>query len=94
MHDIIDRIKLTMEYDVVNRLLAGNDTQCFTTEQYADARDAWIADMCGKTREQLLLPKAPIEYARKQLDAFPLVAQVSQDVWTLKELVNREVSNA
>jgi len=33
------------------------------------------------------MPKSPIEYARRQLAAFPLVVQVSTDVWTTKEMV-------
>lgn len=83
----MDLVKYTMEAIVIRRLMSGNDAQCFTTEQYQDARDEWIADMCGKTRDQLLMPKSPIEYARRQLAAFPLVVQVSTDVWTTKEMV-------
>lgn len=81
-------IASTMEADVVRRLMAGNDAQCFTTEQYQTMRDEWIAEMCGSTRDSLGMPEAPIEYARNQLRGFPPVVEVSPDVWTLRSLID------
>lgn len=71
----------TMEWDVVSSLLSGNDTMCFTTEQYEDGRDAWIARIAGATREELGLDKPPIDIARKQLISSGLVKEASRDVW-------------
>jgi len=82
-------MELTMESEVVHSLISGNDTQCFTTKQYETARDEWIAKIVGKTREQIGIPNAPLEYARRQLAAFPTVVQVSPDVWTLKTLADQ-----
>lgn len=55
---------LTMEGEVIRSLLSGNDTQCFTTEQFEDAKDAWIAGVTGSTREQMGLGRPPREIAR------------------------------
>jgi len=85
----------TMEAEVIRQLLSGNDTQCFTTKTYADARDAWIAKLTGSTRESLGITNDPnwsywhLEYARRQLAAFPTVEQVAPDVWTLKTLADQ-----
>lgn len=79
---------LTMEGDVIRSLLAGNDTQCFTTQQYADAREAWCNKFIwgGKpgTRQQLNLPPPPLETSRKQLLSIGLVEEVKPDIWALK----------
>lgn len=78
----------TMEGDCVRSLIAGNDTQCFTTQQYVDARDRWIANFTGSTRQELgLEPDGQylVKTARKQLLASQLVVEVRPEVWTLKE---------
>ena len=75
----------TMEAEVIRSLLSGNDTQCFTTSQYEEARDAWIAKVAGATRQGLGLDKPPSEFARKQLLASSLVREVSLDVWTFNQ---------
>ncbi len=85
----------TMEAEVIKQLLSGNDTQCFNTKQYADARDAWIAKLTGSTRESLGIAGDlywHLEYARRQLAAFPTVVQVSTDVWTLKTLHREQIA--
>lgn len=77
----------TMEADLVRTLMSGNDAQCFTTARYEEARDKWIAQLCGGvTREALGIEPAPIESARSQLRAFPLLVEVGPDLWTLREL--------
>lgn len=75
---------LTMEVEVVRRLLAGNDARCFTTAQYGDAVDDWIAERVGATRGTLGVPAPPIETRRAQLVASTLVVEVAPDVWALK----------
>ncbi len=74
----------SMEGECIRLLLAGNDTQCFTTQQYVDARDQWIAKITGSTRAELGLDDPPIEFARTQLRAITLVEEVRPDVWKLR----------
>jgi len=81
-------LALTVEGDAIRRLLSGNDSQCFTTEQYGEAIDAAIAVFAGATREELGLAKPAAEVRRRQLLAFSPITEVSPDVWTLKSLVN------
>ena len=80
---------LTMEGEVIKSLMGGNDAQCFTTEQFADARDEWCAKMTGSTREELGIEKAPLDCSRGQLRSCALVTEVQQDVWTLKAFANQ-----
>ncbi len=72
--------------EILRRLMSGNDAQCFTTRQYEDARDEWIAKLCGATRQSLGLDRPPREVAKSQLRASTLVVEVSHDVWTTKAL--------
>lgn len=87
--DVERLLYLTMEGDVIRSLMVGNDVQCFTTEQFDDARDAWIARQCGATRDELGIGKAPLDCARNQLRSSGLVAEVKPDVWTLKSLIQQ-----
>jgi hypothetical protein len=79
----------TMEGEVVKRLLSGNDAQCFTTAQYVEAREKWVAEVIGVAmrREELPDPAYLLHCARNQLKAFGLVVQVKTDVWALRSLV-------
>jgi hypothetical protein len=85
--EVLERAR-TMEGEVIHRLMSGNDAQCFTTEQYGEAVDAWIAEtMCnGYTRQMCGIPDPPIERRRSQLIGCGIVSEVGPDVWTLKEL--------
>lgn len=83
--DIEHMLFRTMEGEVIRSLLSGNDTQCFTTEQYGNARDNWIAGMVGKTRDELLVPSPPSELTRKQLRGSGLVVEVKPDIWVLSD---------
>ena len=91
MTDFMDKIKLTMEWDVIQGLMSGNDTQCFSLEQYVEARDKWITDVCGMTREGLGITESEqdrywlLEYARRQLAACPFVLEVKPGVYTFLE---------
>lgn len=70
--------------DSVNALLTGNDTQCFTTEQY---RRTYIErnPVSARQAELLRIPFDQlfgIEQARKHLLSMPdLVREVRPDVW-------------
>jgi hypothetical protein len=77
-----------MEGEVIRRLLSGNDTQCFSTAQYADAVDQYIAEQVGRTRESLGMGDVPTEVRRMQLLSIGLVREVAPDVWTLAEGVD------
>jgi hypothetical protein len=86
--DIGQQLLLTMEYSVISRLMKGNDAQCFNTQQYCDARDAWIEEVSGMTRKDLDIEMCNdylLITCRRQLSNFPLVVEVSPDVWTLEE---------
>jgi len=82
--DVERMLFLSMEAEVIRSLMSGNDTQCFTTTQYEQARDNWIAKICGAISEQVELDVPPSELARKQLIASGLVEEVGTDVWTTK----------
>lgn len=77
----------TMEAEVIRSLLSGNDTQCFSTQQYAERRDAWIATNCtgGATRADVGLPPCEPESVRRQIIGSGFVVEVAPDVWMLKE---------
>ena len=83
----------TMEGETIRRLMAGNDAQCFTTQQYAEERDRVLEQMLG-CRRPPGVPAAPIESAKRQLRACSLVVEVSPDVWTLKQLAEAAAANA
>lgn len=86
---IMRPILLVMESDCIKSLLAGNDTCCFTTLDYVHARDKWINDIAGSTRESLgigPIGKHDMDSARKQLLSVPqLVREVGENVWTYPE---------
>lgn len=83
--DVESMLYRTMEGECIRCLMSGNDTQCFTTQQYYNMRDVVIARMVGATREECGCPAPPLESARRQLAASGLVTEVSTDVWTLTE---------
>jgi hypothetical protein len=68
---------------IVRSLLAGNDSCCFTTEQYEKAYEKTVNDMCKTS--------APVNWdwvpggARMHLNSTELVREVSPDVWTYVE---------
>lgn len=86
----------SMEWELVTRLMQGNDAQCFSTLQFADARDQWLCENFAMTLEQIREidggeQKHRLESAVKQLrEIAPLVTEVKQDVWTLPEYVVAE----
>lgn len=75
----------TMEHDVISRLMSGNDTQCFTTEQYETYRDEWITAVAGATREELGLKRSSLESVRNQLIQSEMVVEVGDNLWTSKQ---------
>lgn len=91
--DVERLLFLSMEAEVISSLLSGNDTQCFNTEQYVNARDKWIANICnGCSRESLGIDIQSendrhwhFEAARKQLRASTLVVEIESDIWVKKE---------
>ena len=81
-HADVERLLFrAMETSVIRSLLAGNDTMCFTTQQYVAARDRWIAEATGSTREQLGLDLPSNEINRRQLSGSSLVKEVGPNVW-------------
>lgn len=82
IEDFENAMRGTMEHNVITSLLSGNDTLCFTTQQYCDMRDKWIAKVTGATREELGLDQPPIEITRNQIIESRLVREVSPNVWT------------
>ncbi len=72
----------------VRSLLVGNDTQCFTTEQY---RQAYMTCNPLPEREKILLciPREELftaAGARKHLTAlFDVVREVQSNLWTMVE---------
>jgi hypothetical protein len=86
--NIEQMLYLTMEGEVISRLMAGNDACCFSTDQYVEARDKWIEDKCGCNRASLGIDPPPPEhwdYARNQLVASRLVREVKPNVWTMTD---------
>lgn len=79
------RCKKTMEYEVILSLLSGNDTQCFTTKQFIDARDKWLDKVVGAGTRELIGPvdNQQLAMARDQLLALPpqLITEVSPNTW-------------
>lgn len=64
---------------VVKSLLAGNDTQCFTTEQYLDR----YVKLCNSGDDRTMTGLGPhrLSLAEKHLRSLPLV-EVQPGVWT------------
>lgn len=79
-----DMLLKTFEGEVIGRLLSGNDTCCFTTQQYADMAETVAEEWVGATRESLGVSMPPLSVRRRQLEAITNVREVSPDVWTLE----------
>lgn len=83
--ELLGRAARTMEGECIRSLLSGNDTQCFTTEQFEAAKERWLTQHIGRTREELGVYTPPRSVARKQLLAIGLVVEVKPDVWTFAQ---------
>ncbi len=72
--------------ETVDRLLAGNDTQCFTTEQYGrlHAKLHWGKDVEQGERWLLLRFDSDGCLARMHLRTYDRVVEVKPDVWREK----------
>ena len=87
MEDYVTRLLRKMArrhaYEAVQSILAGNDTGCFTTDQY---EAAWyrVEERHFPEREPLDLDRALGEgWGRTHLGWFPdLVQEVAPDVWS------------
>lgn len=62
----------------VRQLLAGNDMQCFSTEQY---RSMYAA----KWKPPPGMPELQFDQAQSHLRHIPFLREVSPDVWAMKE---------
>ena len=84
--DIKDIEKLlfsTIEGEAIKLLLSGNDTQCFTTDQYDDAMETVCSRLAGANSKSLGMGRVPLDIRRRQLTACLLVDEVTADVWCL-----------
>ena len=72
--------------DTVLKLMSGNDTCCFTTEQFARAHSENVyerePDPQYKEAGIRLGLQVPAEIRRNQLRAIPGVREVKLDLWT------------
>jgi hypothetical protein len=75
---------MTFEGEVIRRLLSGNDTCCFTTQQYADMAEKVCEEWIGATRQSLGVPLPSLHVRRRQLEAITNCIEVQPDVWTLE----------
>lgn len=69
----------TMECECIRSLLQFADT--FTTADYEDRRDAWIADVSGFTREDVGMARSSWASIRHQIQSVGVVVEVDRDVW-------------
>lgn len=83
------RLALSMRHRAIRKLLAGNDTACFTTEQYREAFHANYADASELTQKAM---RRVVDYdlARVHLVGEGKfrpspVREVRPDVWAMKE---------
>ena len=83
MMDLDKYLRYSMEAEVIKSLLAGNDTYCFSTQQYEEARENWIARQVGCTRQELDIDPPSQTMTRTQLIVTEMVDEVSDDVWVL-----------
>lgn len=66
--------------EIVRGLLAGNDTCCFTTQQYGEAR----VKTCLEKYKLNVRDYAPPGWERRHLLLLNWIKEVKPDVWTHK----------
>ena len=78
-------LSLKIRKDAIKALLAGNDTQCFTTQQY---REAYCRQGCmNGTTPDFFDRVIGHDWARNNLKELPsLVKEVKPDVWAAVEM--------
>ncbi len=78
IEQLIGMLAMDMRRKAVVSLLAGNDTQCFSTEQYQRAyeRESRTPGWCWRLEDGL---------AKKHLLSTGLVREVKPGLWTVKE---------
>jgi hypothetical protein len=69
----------SMEGECIRSLLQFADT--FTTIDYEERRDEWIAEVVGCTREEIGEPRQDWAGLRRQILGSCMVVEVAPDVW-------------
>ena len=87
---LMKQLNLLMRKEAIASLLAGNDTQCFTTQQY---REAFCRRQMKNARDEEIKVMPAFydrvidpDWARMHLETLPkLVKEVKPDVWAAVE---------
>lgn len=75
--ELLRLIAMALTDEIVRELLAGNDTCCFTTQQYEQAR----IDKYQKKYKIDVWDYAPEGWARRHLEMLRSLREVKPDVW-------------
>jgi hypothetical protein len=86
MDEIMGMFAMDTRCRAVRKLLSGNDTNCFTTEQYIEVYGRDEDRMFAKTPSQ----RISLELAVKHLQSTGLVREVSPGVWAASQQTGDE----
>lgn len=83
VEELMGCIAMEMRAEIIHRLMSGNDTQVFSTQQYRDRYS-----VTSSLRLLGRIKFIDMACARMHLETFPGVTEVTPDVWTWHGIQN------